>query len=76
MKVSELIEILNGCNPDLPIVLDGYEGGLDELGEVETIQIFKDVNLDVGYYGNHEEASGASIKAEWNTHTAIYLPRK
>ncbi len=73
MKVRDLIEILNGCDPELPIVVDGYEGGLDDLMEVETIQIFKDVNLNVGWYGDHEEASGASIKA--NTHTAIYLPR-
>ena len=72
MKVKELILRLQECNPEAMVVVDGYEGGLEELKNVhDSILIALDVNA--GRYGPHEP--------DWREHTghatvaAVYLPR-
>ena len=57
MKVKELIEKLKEFDPDTRIVVDGYEGGVDDLLELENIKIKLDVNK-AWYYGSHEEIIG------------------
>ena len=52
MKVSELIAKLQACNPDLPVVIDGYEGGYDDVGTVEPVNIVLDATGGVPY-GQH-----------------------
>lgn len=53
MKVKELIEALNLLNPELMVVIDGYEGGVNEADMVEVVPVALDVN-DEWYYGQHE----------------------
>ncbi|MEY4334991.1 MAG: hypothetical protein RLZZ196_3741 [Bacteroidota bacterium] len=53
MKVKELIEILLTFDPNLDIVIQGYEGGVTEKISVESAQIVCDIN-DEWYYGEHE----------------------
>jgi len=53
MKVAELIELLNTCDPEMRVVVAGYEGGVSDVGEVKPIPILLNVNKD-WYYGKHE----------------------
>ena len=53
MKVKELIEKLQLCDPELMVVVRGYEGGVNEGEYAATVKI----NLDAHtkwYYDNHE----------------------
>ena len=53
MKVKELIELLSQMNPELMVVIGGYEGGVDEIDKFEMCDIELNVNTE-WYYGKHE----------------------
>ena len=53
MKVKELIEALSQLDPELMVVVAGYEGGVDEIDKFEMCDIELDVNTE-WYYGKHE----------------------
>ena len=53
MKVKELIELLSQMNPELMVVIGGYEGGVDEIDKFEMCDIELNVNT-AWYYGKHE----------------------
>jgi len=57
MKVKWLIEELQKCDPDMMVVVSGYEGGVDELSKIKRIEVALNVNTD-WYYGKHEEIIG------------------
>ena len=53
MKVKELIELLSQLDPELMVVIGGYEGGVDEIDKFEMCDIELNVNTE-WYYGKHE----------------------
>lgn len=53
MKVKELIELLSQLDPELMVVVAGYEGGVDEIKKYKLCNIELNVNDD-WYYGKHE----------------------
>ena len=55
MDVGELTDILRGYPDDLPVVLDGYEGGYGDNIEFKIIQIVRNVHEET-YYGPHDDA--------------------
>ena len=57
MNVGQVIEQLKNYPPDLPVVISGYEGGVDDVDGFERIKIVLNHN-DVWYYGKHEDAMG------------------
>jgi hypothetical protein len=54
MKVKELIEILQKLDPELLVVVRGYEGGVDEANNVHLCDVELDCNAGIEYYGKHE----------------------
>jgi hypothetical protein len=54
MKVKDLIEVLSQYDPELPIFVEGYEGGCNDVDLIEEIEVIKDVNTD-WFYGRHEK---------------------
>jgi len=56
MKVKELIETLSQLDPELMVVVAGYEGGVDEMDKYELCNIWLNAN-DEWYYGRHEALS-------------------
>ena len=54
MIVKELIEKLQELDPNLPVLVDGYEGGCNDLKELSEIEVIRDVNTQ-WYYGAHEK---------------------
>jgi len=53
MKVKELIEVLSQLDPELMVVVAGYEGGVNEVSDYGLCDIELNVN-DEWYYGKHE----------------------
>ncbi|GAB0057795.1 hypothetical protein SIID45300_02127 [Candidatus Magnetaquicoccaceae bacterium FCR-1] len=55
MNVAELIERLKAHDPGMPVVVAGYEGGYNDLSQVNPVRMISEVNRE-WYYGAHEEA--------------------
>jgi len=55
MTVREFIKKLKGHNPDLNIYIAGYEGGINDAGDLKAIKVTRDQNEE-WYYGKHEES--------------------
>jgi hypothetical protein len=53
MTVSELVKLLSKYPQDARVVLDGYEGGLDDVVDIATIPLHANANPDIDYYGVH-----------------------
>jgi hypothetical protein len=70
MNVSDLINLLNQEDPNMKIVVDGYEGGYDELTKIKKICISPNPD-NVWWLGKYEEC----IPAE-GEEFAVLLPRK
>jgi len=68
MKIKELIEALQGKDPEAVVVIHGYEGGFHEVARTLNGGIFVDLHRGDAYYGEHEfcseeYAEGANSKA-------------
>jgi len=53
MRVKELIEVLSQLDPELMVVVHGYEGGVNEVDRCRECDIELNVNT-AWYYGKHE----------------------
>lgn len=62
MKVKELIEKLQQCDPEKMVVQQGYEGGHGEVTRVREIRLKLNVNT-AWYYGPHEEDKDGECEA-------------
>lgn len=60
MKVSELKELLNEYPDTARVVVDGYEGGVNEVNNIELIKINLNVN-SAWYYGKHKEVDSDDL---------------
>jgi hypothetical protein len=54
MKVSELIKLLETLDQDKRVVISGYEGGVDDVDNLNITRILLNANSE-WYYGKHEE---------------------
>jgi hypothetical protein len=59
MKVKELIEQLQQCDPEAMVVSRGYEGGKREVVAAYPIKVALNVNTE-WYYGKHEEINNCN----------------
>jgi hypothetical protein len=57
MKVKELITQLQAFDPELMVVVSGYEGGVNEVTQTESVTVALNVNTS-WYYGSHEVVYG------------------
>ena len=55
MKVKELIEKLQELDPEMEVMRHGYEGGVENVTQLEIEQVALNVNEE-WYYGTHETA--------------------
>lgn len=53
ISVAELIEILKEYPPDLPVLVDGYEAGMESSWYVEEKDVF--YQGDIPYEGDYRE---------------------
>lgn len=64
MNVRELREALSKYDDDTMVVVDGYEGGVHEVGNVEAVRVVLNVNT-AWYYGEHEVEDPAYVNEHW-----------
>jgi len=53
MKLRDFLGLLSQLPPDADVVIEGYEGGLDDVVDVKVVKIKKNTNSK-WYYGRHE----------------------
>jgi hypothetical protein len=53
MKVKDLIQELQKLDPELLVVVAGYEGGVDEVKNITQYKIELDSYKDWAFFGNH-----------------------
>jgi len=61
MTVKELTEYLLREDPDMEVLVDGYEDGFDPIGQIHH-KFVKECSNPQWYYGEYEEGSGSSSK--------------
>ena len=60
MNVGQLIEQLKQLDPELMVVVRGYEGGVNEVVSHTVCKIAIDANKGEWYYGRHEVMDDAT----------------
>lgn len=53
MKVKDLIQELQKLDPELLVVVAGYEGGVDEVKNITQYKIELDAHKDWAFFGDH-----------------------
>jgi hypothetical protein len=54
MKVIELIQVLESLDPEMRVLVPGYEGGYDDVDGVSQPRTFVEKVNCAWYYGPHE----------------------
>jgi hypothetical protein len=73
MLVKELINTLSAYNPELRVVVDGYECGYDEVEQVRLTKITQNIKReDKDWEGEFKEV----LDHNEITELALYIPRK
>lgn len=63
MNIQELITELQKLDPEKMVVIDGYEGGYNEVGEASPIRLNLRENEGMHYCGLHEESDTGECHA-------------
>lgn len=61
MTVRELTEYLLRIDPDIEVVVDGYEGDYDSIGHIHQ-KFVKPHSNPKWYYGKYEEGTGTNSR--------------
>ena len=62
MKVKDLLTLLSKMPADADVVAKGYEGGVDDIVNVQLVKLKRDAH-DEWYYGRHEIKEDSDIQA-------------
>lgn len=54
MKVKQLIARLQKLDPEIPVFVRGYEGGVNDVSHLRAVRVLRNANSDIPYYGKHE----------------------
>ena len=77
MKVKELIQKLSQYDPEMRVVVDGYECGYDEVDEIRTIHIAPNPNVEEkDWEGEFEFVVDENKKELQQAELALYFFRK
>lgn len=60
MLIRELMEDLSQLDPDLRVVVAGYEGGFNDIQQIKTCTLRLNVHSD-WYYGSHADVADQHI---------------
>jgi hypothetical protein len=76
MKVKDLITLLTVKDPEMRVVVDGYESGYNEVENIKLVNIVPNPNKDDIEKDNQWWAGEFNETLDKNTEVAILLPRK
>lgn len=72
MKVCELIDILKSYDPEMMVVVKGYEAGYNEADRAVEIKLCLDYHRE-WYYGKHEYVFDKDEASQYKQACAVYL---
>ncbi len=76
MNVQQLIEELQKHPPEMRVIVQGYEGGYNDMKPPEITSIRLNVHdEDCGYYGRHDNEKYSRGDKSGPIETALLLPR-
>jgi len=75
VTVTELITKLRELPQDARVVIDGYEGGVEDVAMVTTVILVNVRDIADTMEGNHELREGLDDQRPADE-TAVYLPRR
>lgn len=77
MKVKELIQKLSEYDPEMRVVVDGYECGYDEVDKIMTVRIKPNLKAtEKDWEGEFEFVIDRDKEESRQLELALYLPRK
>lgn len=53
MTITELIDILSKYHPETRVMINGYEGGLEDVKRIQLVHVQLDV-FELGIFGPHD----------------------
>ena len=62
MKVKDLLTLLSEMPADADVVAKGYEGGVDDIVNIQLVKPNRDVHSE-WYYGRHEIKEDGDVQA-------------
>ena len=62
MKVKDLLNLLSKLPEDADVVAKGYEGGVDDIVNIQLVKLKRNVHAE-WYYGRHEIDENGDIEA-------------
>jgi hypothetical protein len=75
MKVKELIKHLEKLDPEMDVVVDGYETGYDPIRDILQIEIVPTPDSKGWYDGEYQDADIKPISWLQDVKKAVYFPR-
>ena len=79
MKVSELIEELKSFDPEMEVVVDGYETGYDVVRSISKVEVFKPkadiIDHKAWYDGDYVHRSKFINADDGEYIEVVYIPR-
>jgi hypothetical protein len=70
MTVEQLIKTLSMFRPELPVLVDGYEDGLDDINSIDNVRV-KPYSEPACYFGDYE----TTHHFDEDGRPAVYLSR-
>jgi hypothetical protein len=75
MTVKELIKRLQQFDENLPVVVSGYEAGVDDIDHIELVKIIKDIDLNKRFSSNKllpaSKAESDTLKDYYGRHLVV-----
>jgi len=62
MKVKDLLALLSEMPADADVVARGYEGGADDIINIQLVKLSRDVHKE-WYFGRHEIKEDGDVQA-------------
>lgn len=62
MKVKDLLTLLSEMPADADVVAKGYEGGVDDIINIQLVKLSRDVHKE-WYFGKHEIKEDGDVQA-------------
>ncbi len=75
MKVKELISLLSEQDPDMIVVVDGYEDGYNNISKLEKVKIKLNLRKREGEYNWEGDWNSVYKETDCFDHFAINIPR-
>lgn len=76
MTIAELIERLKKFDQTSLVIIDGYEGGLEDVERIVEEKIYLNYNLHINVFGPHMVCDGMEDEDAYEIAHALILSRK